>query len=115
MKPAAMDLPGFYLVSPGEGLAEGALNLNDWDGEQPEALALFAQRLLVVAADEPEMPLSAFSIDWTPVSTSTVIYGQAWRERQGTSVHFLRFRLIDPAGETLGAGGATAHIAEQVS
>ena len=113
MKSVALDLPGLYLVSPSDGLAEGELNFKDWSGEQSEALALFAQRLLVAAADEPEAQLSALSIDWTPISPSAIIYGQAWRERRGTTVHFLRFRLIDPAGETLAAGVATAHIERQ--
>lgn len=112
-KSAALDLPGFNLVSPSDGLAEGELNLEKWSGVRAEALALFAQRLLIAAADEPEARLSAFSIDWTQVSPAAIIYGQAWRERRGTTVHFLRFRLVDPSGETYAAGGATAHIEGQ--
>ena len=117
--------PQPYLTRPDLFLAEGELDLGPALSlaERPasdasdDQLLPFVHQLLRTAAQgesNDQLPeLSSISIQRVEGPLSGPIYGQAWAERRGRTVHFLRVRLIDEQGEQVLTGMATSHIAEQ--
>ena len=113
-----------YLTRPDLFLAEGELDLgpalSHAEGAAPEApddpLLPFARQLLRTAAqgeDDDQLPeLSSISMQEIEDTLSGRVYGQAWAERRGQTVHFLRVRLIDEQGELVLTGMATSHRVE---
>ena len=114
-----------YLTRPDLFLAEGELDLGPALSlaERPasdasdDQLLPFVRQLLRTAAQgesNDQLPeLSSISIQRVEGPLSGPIYGQAWAERRGRTVHFLRVRLIDEQGERVLTGMATSHIVEQ--
>ncbi len=115
--------PQPYLTRPDPYLAEGELDLgpalSPAEGPAPEApddqLLPFVRQLLRTAAqgegDDDQLPeLSSISMQRVGGALSGRIYGQAWAERRGQTIHFLRARLIDEQGELVLTGMATCHI-----
>ncbi|MCH7859122.1 MAG: hypothetical protein IID14_05410 [Candidatus Marinimicrobia bacterium] len=117
--------PQPYLTRPDLFLAEGELDLGPALSlaERPasdasdDQLLPFVRQLLRTAAQgesNDQLPeLSSISIQRVEGPLSGPIYGQAWAERRGRTVHFLRVRLIDEQGEQVLTGMATSHIVEQ--
>ena len=117
--------PQPYLTRPDLFLAEGELDLGPAlslaEGPASDApddqLLPFVRQLLRTAAQgesNDQLPeLSSISIQRVEGPLSGPIYGQAWAERRGRTVHFLRVRLIDEQGEQVLTGMATSHIVEQ--
>ena len=117
--------PQPYLTRPDLFLAEGELDLGPALSlaERPasdasdDQLLPFVRQLLRTAAQgesNDQLPeLSSISIQRVEGPLSGPIYGQAWAERRGRTVHFLRVRLIDEQGERVLTGMATSHIVEQ--
>ena len=75
---------------------------------QPMVL-LFAERLVKYLIPSEGWRESSFSIKWTTPPGEGRIYGQAWFERLGTTVHFISVRMIDKEGQTIAIATATAH------
>ncbi|MCH7522066.1 MAG: hypothetical protein IIB42_10265 [Candidatus Marinimicrobia bacterium] len=117
--------PQPYITRPDLFLAEGELDLGPAlslaEGPASDApddqLLPFVRQLLRTAAQgesNDQLPeLSSISIQRVEGPLSGPIYGQAWAERRGRTVHFLRVRLIDEQGEQVLTGMATSHIVEQ--
>ena len=117
--------PQPYVTRPDLFLAEGELDLGPALSlaERPasdasdDQLLPFVRQLLRTAAQgesNDQLPeLSSISIQRVEGPLSGPIYGQAWAERRGRTVHFLRVRLIDEQGEQVLTGMATSHIVEQ--
>ena len=106
-----------YLTHPAASLVEGEIELAPDAPSPGESLLAFLHRLLaeVVQAEDAHGP----SPDWSSLTVQPVanlstlrgrIYGQAWAERRGRTVHFLRVRLFDAQGEVVLTGMATSHV-----
>ena len=71
--------------------------------------ALFRATLDIGSDAAAPLELSSLSLERLgPVRGR--IYGQAYIERHGNTVHFLRVRLFDDQGEPVLSGMATSHI-----
>ncbi len=109
--------PPPYLTRPDPFLAEGELDLGPAPEAPDDQLLPFVRQLLRTAAqgegDDDHLPeLSSSSMQRVEGTLSGRIYGQAWAERQGQTVHFLRVRLYDAQGELVLTGMATSHVVE---
>ncbi len=115
--PAYGQLP-MMITRPGPFLAEGELQLGAEPTRPAEQVLLFANRLLqaVVARSENDAnsdagsPLSSFTLDVLVPALHGRLYGQAWAEREGTTVDFLRYRILDDRANPVVAGMATRHL-----
>ncbi len=99
----------FYFTLPAEGLAEGEIDLRPARPDVEEMVIHFSRLLLEKTLPDDGWQWSAFSIEWSQALPQGRLYGQAWPEREGTTVHFGRFRLIDTEGRLIATGSATAH------
>ncbi len=105
-----------YLIHPDVSLVEGEFEMPLAAPDPRESLLTFVHQLLdeVVQDDETHGP----SPEWSSLTVQPVgdlgtlkgpIYGQAYAERQGRTVQFLRVRLYDAQGEVVLTGMATYH------
>ena len=105
------------ITRPGPFLAEGELDLGAEPAQPAEQVLLFAHRLMraVVAKNANDSktvdgrPLTSFTMDVMVAALHGRLYGQAWAEREGTMVDFLRYRILDDRAEPVVAGMATRH------
>ena len=105
-----------YLTHPDAALVEGEIELSDDATAPHESLLAFAQRLLAeVVPDgvdrDPATEGSSLTVK-TVGDMSKLrgrIYGQAYADRQGRTVQFLRVRLYDAQGGLVLTGMATYH------
>ena len=109
MSETSSRLPGLYLVSPSPGRVEGEIDLSGSSGDGHDDALLFAQQLIRQLIDEKVWSISSFSIDWPAALPRERLYGQAWLERKGATVHFIQIRFYDGNGTMSGSGSATAH------
>lgn len=101
----------FDIVQPSENTAEGEL-VNDKTVLAEESLIEFAFALLrrVAGIDQAnQADLSTFTLERGGGKTAGSIYGQAYIEKRGNTVTFLRYKLFDDEGQLLIAGMATCH------
>ena len=54
--------------------------------------------------------MSSLYVQWINEAPAGRVYGQAWLDRRGTTVHFLRVRLCDDQGRVVATGMATSHL-----
>ncbi len=105
------------ITRPGSFLAEGELDLGAEPTQPAEQVLLFAHRLMraVVAKSTNDSktvdgrPLTSFTMDVMVAALHGRLYGQAWAEREGTTVDFLRYRILDDRAEPVVVGMATRH------
>jgi len=103
-----------YITRPDAHLAEGEIEVTETGVDADEQVLAFATALLRAALDDgsgtDSLPsLSSLSLERLgPVRGR--IYGQAYLERPGTTIHFLRVRLLDEQGEPVLTGMATSHV-----
>lgn len=99
-------------------MAEGEIEVTGTGSEADDRIMAFVMALFRAALDEdsstaapPE--LSSLSLERLgPIRGR--IYGQAYFERPGTTVHFLRARLFNEQGEPVLTGMATSHVSPAV-
>ena len=109
-------LPAPYLTHPDTALVEGEIELRHDAPAPRESLLAFAQRLLAEVVQEgdyhgPTPEESSLTVQ-TVGDISKLrgrIYGQAYAQRQGRTVQFLRVRLYDDQGGLILTGLATYH------
>ncbi|MCH8025121.1 MAG: hypothetical protein IIB43_10505 [Candidatus Marinimicrobia bacterium] len=109
-------LPAPYLTHPDTALVEGEIELSDDAPAPHESLLAFAQRLLAEVVQDgdyhgPTPEDSSLTVQ-TVGDISKLrgrIYGQAYAQRQGRTVQFLRVRLYDGQGGVVLTGMATYH------
>ena len=101
----------FDIVQPSETIAEGEL-VDTGTVLAEESLMEFAFALLRKAAgidQENHADLSTFTMERGAGKAVGPIYGQAYLEKRGNTVAFLRYKLFDDEGQLLIAGMATCH------
>ncbi len=103
-----------YLTRPPEHLVEGEVEVTGVGPESDEQIMAFVTALFRAALDEGSdnaapLELSSLSLERLGPLQGHV-YGQAYQERRGTTVHFLRVRLFDEQGEPILSGMATSHV-----
>ncbi len=102
-----------YITRPADRIAEGEIEVTGTGPEGHDQVMAFVMALFRAALDEgsdtallPE--LSSLSLERLgPIRGR--IYGQAYLERPGTTVNFLRARLLNEQGEPVLTGMATSH------
>jgi len=102
-----------YITRPADRMAEGEIEVTGAGPESYDQVMAFAMALFRAALDEgsdsaapPE--LSSLSLERLgPIQGR--VYGQAYLERPGTTVNFLRVRLFNGQGEPILSGMATSH------
>ena len=105
-----------YIVRPLVGMAEGEIDLDRAGGKKETAVMEFMQQLLLTALqDEPgyarhDSAISSLSVQRQAGKLRGRIYGQAFTEKKGESVIFLRARLFDNEGQLVMTGMTTSHI-----
>jgi hypothetical protein len=107
-----------YISRPTEDIAEGDLALQGDPQEIREQVARFALQLtrtvLQNSEDDPgpAPALSSLSLQWlTPhLEGDQRLYGQAYAEKRGEVVVFLRIRMYDSRGTEVVTGMATSHV-----
>ena len=107
--------PGIpYITRPADRLAEGEIEVAGAESEADGRVMAFVTALFRATLDigsdaAAPLELSSLSLERLgPVRGR--IYGQAYIERHGNTVHFLRVRLFDDQGEPVLSGMATSHI-----
>lgn len=101
----------FDIVQPSENIAEGEL-VNDGTVLAEESLMEFAFALLRRVAginQENHADLSTFTMERGAGKAAGIIYGQAYLEKRGNTIAFMRYKLFDDEGQLLIAGMATCH------
>ena len=105
---------GCYLTQPAEQVAEGEIQIDGGGGETDNRVTAFLMALFRAAASDDQD--SAGALEFSSISLKQIvplrgrIYGQAYIERRGITVHFLRVRLFDEQGEAVLSGMATCHL-----
>jgi len=108
-------IPGTpYITRPAERSAESEIEVT---GTGPEGhdqviafvMALFRAALGGDSSTDAPPEISSLSLERLGPLRGR-IYGQAYLERPGTTVHFLRVRLFDEQGEPVLSGMATSHV-----
>ena len=95
-------------------MAEGEVEVTGAGPESERQVMAFVMALFSAGLDEDSdtatpLELSSLSLERLgPVQGR--IYGQAYLERRGTTIHFLRVRLFDGQGEPILSGMATSHV-----
>ena len=102
-------LPSLHLSSPSDGLVEGEILLPAGRAGNQALALLFAQQLIDYLIPPEGWRESSFSIKWTIPPGEGRLYGQAWFERFGTTVHFIAVRLVDESGQPIAVATTTAH------
>ncbi|UCH62789.1 MAG: hypothetical protein JSU77_13550 [Fidelibacterota bacterium] len=103
-----------YITQPADHMAEGEAKVSGSGLESERQVMAFVMALFRAALD-------ADSNTYSPPEISSLslerlgpirgrVYGQAYLERPGTTVHFLRVRLFDDKGEPVLSGMATSHV-----
>ena len=94
-------------------MAEGEIEVTGAGPESDEQVMAFVTALFRAALDEGSS--TAASPEISSLSLERLgpirgrIYGQAYLERPGTTVNFLRVRLFNGQGEPVLSGMATSH------
>ncbi|MFC1618864.1 hypothetical protein ACFL45_02860 [Candidatus Neomarinimicrobiota bacterium] len=107
-----------YIVRPLAGLAEGEIDLDAAGGNANEALMPFIMQLLQAAMqDEAEgnrdaAAISSLSVQRQAGQLAGRIYGQAYTEKRGETVVFLRAKLFDAEGRLTMTCMATSHVSQ---
>ena len=103
-----------YLTRPPEHLAEGEVDVAGTGPESDEQIMAFVTALFRAALDkgsDTAVPLELSSLSLERLGPlQGHVYGQAYLERRGNTVHFLRVRLFDEQGEAILSGMATSHV-----
>ena len=102
-----------YITRPADRMAEGEIEVTGARPEADDRVMAFVMALFRAALDDgsdtdslPE--LSSLSLErLSPIRGR--VYGQAYIERPGTTVNFLRVRLFNGQGEVVLSGMATSH------
>ena len=109
-------LPAPYLTHPDTARVEGEIELRHDEPAPHESLLAFAQRLLAEVVHDGDY--HGPTPEESSLTVQTVgdlnklrgrIYGQAYAQRQGRTVQFLRVRLYDGQGGVVLSGMATYH------
>ncbi|UCD38305.1 MAG: hypothetical protein JSW54_02155 [Fidelibacterota bacterium] len=104
-----------YIVRPSGGLAEGEIDLGRTHNAVDEKVTSFILQLLTEALnggsspESPQFSISSLSIQRSGGILTGRIYGQAWAEKQGDTVSFLRAKLFNDQGAVVITGMATCH------
>ena len=111
-QPSNPDIP--FLTRPADHLAEGEIEVTGTGPEVHDLVMTFVTALFRSALDNGssagELPeISSLSLERLGPLQGRV-YGQAYVERPGNSVNFLRVRLFDEQGEIVFSGMATSHL-----
>ncbi len=105
---------GCYLTQPTEKVAEGEIQIDGSSGETDNRVMTFVIALFRAALGDDHD--STGTLEFSSISLKQIvplegrIYGQAYIERRGITVHFLRVRLFDEQGEAVLSGMATCHV-----
>ena len=105
------------ITRPGPFLAEGELDLGAEPSQPAEQVLLFAHRLMRAVVSQSVndsktvdgRQLTSFTMDVMVAALHGRLYGQAWSEREGTTVDFLRYLILDDRADPVVAGRATRH------
>lgn len=106
-----------YITRPADRMAEGEVEVSATGPESERQVMAFVKALFSAALDEDsstaeQLELSSLSLERLgPVQGR--IYGQAYLERRGTTIHFMRVRLFDGQGDPVLSGMATSHVSRQ--
>ncbi len=103
-----------YITRPKARLAEGEIEVTGAGPESDEQVMAFVTALFRAALDKGSdtaapLELSSLSLERLGPLQGRV-YGRAYIERRGATVHFLRVRLFDEQGEPVLSGMATSHV-----
>lgn len=98
-----------FLANPDHHLAEGEIDLGTSPEQPADQIVLFARLLLRAALQIDGRTLSSFTCELPAETPRGRLYGQAWVERPGTSVDFLRYRVLDDRARPVMVGMATSH------
>ena len=98
-------------------MAEGEVEISESGPESERQVMAVVMALFSAALDEDsstaeQLELSSLALERLG-SVQGRIYGQAYLERRGTTIHFLRVRLFDGQGEPVLSGMATSHVSRQ--
>ncbi|UCD37427.1 MAG: hypothetical protein JSW54_11440 [Fidelibacterota bacterium] len=104
-----------YLTCPDLGLAEGEIELDSGSSDSEGRVLLYIVQLCQAAlqrtepSDRDTATLSSLSTRYIGGEFTGRLYGQAWVEKQGDTVAFLRAKLINERGEIVMTAMATSH------
>ena len=103
-----------YLTRPADRIAEGEIEVTGTGPETDDRVMAFVMALFRAAldggSDTDSLPeISSLSTERLGPIRGRV-YGQAYIERPGTTVNFLRVRLFNGQGEVVLSGMATSHV-----
>jgi hypothetical protein len=104
-----------YISCPDINLSEGEIYLEKDSGDSDERVLAFIKQLCQAVlqpskgADRKSPVLSSLSTRDVGGGLTGRLYGQAWVEKQGDTVAFLRVKLINEQGEAVMTAMATSH------
>ena len=105
-----------YIVRPLVGMSEGEIDLDKAGGEAEAAVMEFMRQLFLTALQDEsghsreDSAISSHSIQRQAGKLRGRIYGQAYTEKKGETVIFLRAKLFDDEGQLVMTGMTTSHI-----
>jgi hypothetical protein len=105
-----------YIVRPLAGLAEGEIDLDVTGDNTDDALMPFITQLLQAAMKDEAgknrdaSAISSLSVQRQGGQMEGRVYGQAYTEKRGETVVFLRAKLFDAEGRLTMTCMATSHI-----
>ncbi len=81
-------------------------------GNVESTLIDFARALIYAVMHDGggEPRLSSFTFERLQEEVTGVIYGQAYFERRGNTLHHLRYRMFDSSGVPVASGMSTTHL-----
>ncbi len=101
----------YHITRPSASSCEGEVDLSEADNVETTLIG-FAQALLhsLISNDGQTPKLSSFTFERLNGAALGVIYGQAYFERHGNSLHHLRYLILDANGAPVASGMGTTHL-----
>lgn len=101
----------YHITCPSDTTCEGEFDLSavvDTEATLIDFARALLHRLIREDGQQPE--LSGFTYEQLNRAASGFIYGQAYFERHGNSLHHLRYRMLDGSGTPVASGMGTTHL-----
>ncbi len=101
----------YQITNPSDNICEGEVELAAV-GDIESALIDFARALMyaVIHDGSGKPTLSSFTFERLQEEVTGAIYGQAYFERRGNTLHHLRYRMLDSSGARVASGMGTTHL-----
>ncbi|MFC1481155.1 hypothetical protein ACFL6E_02790 [Candidatus Neomarinimicrobiota bacterium] len=108
-------LHDYHITHATDNICEGEVALIT-DNDVDSTLIEFARALIdAVIRDGSGMPkLSSFTFERLKLEVTGVVYGQAYLERRGNTLHHLKYKILDSSGVPVASGMSTTHLKQVV-